>query len=232
MIECIALTVEDARRIELAGGDRIELVSALTEGGLTPSYALIEAVTNAVKIPVNVMIRPHSKSFLYTDEEIVLMKKDIQIAKQLNVNGVVFGVLNEVNRIHVSHLESLLSVCTGLDVTFHRAIDEIDVVEGIQLLRQYPAITNVLTSGGQGRITNHLKVIEEAVASSGHVQILIGGGLNFDNIERIHTATSVTDFHFGTAVRAEQSLSGEIEPIQLQRLKKLLSKPKRLKLEM
>ena len=46
------------------GGDRVELVAALTEGGLAPSYALIENALKAVRIPVNVMIRPHAKSFL------------------------------------------------------------------------------------------------------------------------------------------------------------------------
>ena len=38
MLEIIAMTLEDAKTIEECGADRIELVSALTEGGLTPSY--------------------------------------------------------------------------------------------------------------------------------------------------------------------------------------------------
>jgi copper homeostasis protein len=56
MLEIIATTVEDAKRIEASGANRIELVSALTEGGLTPSYGLIKKVVESVTIPVNVMI--------------------------------------------------------------------------------------------------------------------------------------------------------------------------------
>ncbi len=67
-IEFIATTIEDALIIEESGADRIELVSSLAEGGLTPSHALIEAVVNSVKIPVNVMVRPHSQSFCYTQK--------------------------------------------------------------------------------------------------------------------------------------------------------------------
>ena len=81
MIEVIATTIEDAIRIEKSGCNRIELVSALTEGGLTPSYALIKNVVKSVNIPVNVMIRPHAKSFNYTYKEIQLMKEDILAAK-------------------------------------------------------------------------------------------------------------------------------------------------------
>jgi len=106
MIEIIAATPEDARRIEACGADRIELVSALSEGGLTPSYAIIEITVKSVTIPVNVMIRPHSKSFVYTREEIEIMKEDIHVAKELGANGVVIGALDEKRKIHEAFIEA------------------------------------------------------------------------------------------------------------------------------
>ena len=42
MIEVIATSVDDAIAIEKYGGMRIELSSALSEMGITPSYALIK----------------------------------------------------------------------------------------------------------------------------------------------------------------------------------------------
>lgn len=42
MLEVIATCLEDVKRIESAGGKRIELISSYTEGGLTPSYAFIK----------------------------------------------------------------------------------------------------------------------------------------------------------------------------------------------
>jgi copper homeostasis protein len=41
IIEIIGSTVEDCIEIEKGGAQRIELVSALEVGGLTPSYGLI-----------------------------------------------------------------------------------------------------------------------------------------------------------------------------------------------
>lgn len=91
LIEFIAVTVEDAKLIERSGADRIELVSGLTEGGITPSYGLIEKVVNSVNIPVNVMVRPHAQSFCYSEDDITIMKNDIRIIRSIGANGVVFG---------------------------------------------------------------------------------------------------------------------------------------------
>ncbi|MGL4796716.1 MAG: copper homeostasis protein CutC, partial [Paraclostridium sp.] len=142
MLEIIGMSVEDAIAIEKCGANRIELVSALTEGGLTPSFGLIEAVVNAVKIPVNVMIRHHAKSFVYSDEDIKIMVKDIQKVKEIGANGVVFGMLDINNKIREDQLITLLEASKGLDVTYHRAIDETDVVESIKILNRYEGITN------------------------------------------------------------------------------------------
>jgi copper homeostasis protein len=212
MIEIIATTLEDARRIERGGANRIELISALTEGGLTPSYALIKNVVQNVTIPVNVMIRPHAKSFVYTEDEINLMIEDILIAKELKANGVVLGALDGNNEIDVPSLEKLLKVCDGLEVTFHRAIDELaDPVKGILILSSYEQINNVLTSGGRGNIMHNLEVIRNMVEVSKKMHMLVGGGLNLINIREVMENTKAIDYHFGTAVRVNNSALGEID---------------------
>ena len=201
-VELIALTLEDAKRIEKAGGNRIELISAMSEGGLTPSYGLIEAVVKSVKIPVNVMIRPHSYGFVYTEEEIQLMKQDILQAKKLGANGVVLGVLTPQNEIDVPTLQKLLSVCDGLEVTFHRAIDETDVPKNVKLLSNYPQITTILTSGGlKAPIAQNVDIIKQAIANSGHIDILLGGGLTLENAREIADETHANCLHLGSAVR-------------------------------
>ena len=219
MLEIIATTIEDAIRIEEGGADRIELVSALTEGGLTPSYALIKNVVQSVSIPVNVMIRPHAKSFRYTEAEIKLMTEDIQIAKELKANGVVLGVLDDKNEIDIPSLESLLQVCDGIDVTFHRAFDElVDPLKGLELLTSYRQISNVLTSGGKGNILNNLDVLRNISLNVKQLRILVGGGLNFANIREVMAHSMASDYHFGTAVRENNSVIGEIDRKRIREL--------------
>ncbi len=219
MIEIIATTLDDAKIIEACGADRIELVSALSEGGVTPSYALIKSAVQSVKIPVNVMIRPHAKSFVYTNEELKLMSEDILIAKELGANGVVFGVLSNHNEICIPSLEKLMKICEGIDVTFHRAIDELsDPAAGIEILSEYKQITNVLTSGGKGNIIHNISVIKTMVEKSKHVNIMAGGGLDFHNIKEIMENTNAPQYHFGTAVRYNKSVLGDIDAEKLSKL--------------
>ena len=72
------------------------------------------------------MIRPHAKSFTYKEEEIEMMKEDIIVAQKL-ATGVVLGVLNERNEVDEEKLADLLSVVDGINVTYHRAIDDIEI---------------------------------------------------------------------------------------------------------
>ncbi|MFB7640792.1 copper homeostasis protein CutC [Peribacillus butanolivorans] len=220
-IEFIATTIEDALLIEKSGADRIELVCALTEGGLTPSYALIEAVVNSVSIPVNVMVRPHSQSFQYSPDDLNIMKNDIKIISSLGANGVVLGVLNEKNEINQRYLEELLTACEGLEITFHRAIDDTpDPVRAAEMLAQYPEITTILTSGGHGDFSTRMQTIHQMKKACGEISILVGSGLNKDNILSIHSELNTGYYHFGTAVRKNNSL---IEGVQLDKAKEIVN---------
>lgn len=222
MLEIIAMTVEDAKCIEYCGADRIELVSALTEGGLTPSYATIEKVVNSVNIPVNVMIRNHAKSFCYSEYDIEIMKKDIEIVKSLGANGIVLGMLDKYRNIDEKNLKILLDKAEGLEVTFHKAIDITDIKKSIKAISKYDGITNILTAGGIGKITDNIENINYMIDNSANKNILLGGGLNLDNIQDLKEQTKAKDFHFGTAIRFEKSPFAEIDEKQLSRLVKLI----------
>ncbi|WP_315077539.1 copper homeostasis protein CutC [uncultured Clostridium sp.] len=224
MLEIIGMTINDAKIIEYCGADRIELVSALTEGGLTPSLGMIESVIRNVKIPVNVMIRNHAKGFVYSDEEIDIMLRDIDIVRKLGANGVVLGMLDRDKNISELQLRKILESCKDIDVTFHKAIDETNAIESVKTLSKYKEIKNILTSGGTGDIVKNISVIKEMIKNSKHINILLGGGLNFNNIEMIKENTEFTDFHFGNAVRINNSPFEELSEEKLNRLVEIIKK--------
>ncbi|ENQ3079720.1 TPA: copper homeostasis protein CutC [Bacillus pseudomycoides] len=225
MLEVIATCLEDAKRIERGGAKRIELITAFTEGGLTPSYALIKSVIAAVSIPVHVMIRPHAKSFVYSNEEIELMREDIRVVKELGATGVVLGVLNEKNEIDEEKLAKLLEVTEGMNVTFHRAIDEMrDLIGAVKILRKFKKVTHILTSGGQGKIEDNISVLRQMhEASEGQIEVIVGSGVTKENIQQLLHETGTTQAHVGTAVREGKSCFGEIVVQNVQEIAKMTS---------
>ena len=72
------------------GADRIELCASLSEGGLTPSAGLMKKAAD-LPIPVYAMIRPRSGLFCFTDTEVDIMRRDIQVAGEAGLAGVVLG---------------------------------------------------------------------------------------------------------------------------------------------
>ncbi|NLM75003.1 MAG: hypothetical protein GX187_02775 [Clostridiaceae bacterium] len=63
-----------------AGADRIELCSAHSLGGLTPSYGLMKKAKE-LNIETFIMIRPRAGDFLYDEQEFETMKEDILAVK-------------------------------------------------------------------------------------------------------------------------------------------------------
>ena len=207
LLEFIAVTVEDAVLIEKSGADRIELVSGLTEGGLTPSYGLIEKVVSSVDIPVNVMLRPHSQSFCYSKDDLAIMKNDIRIIRSLGANGVVMGMLDHEGNIGFGQLEELLTETGDMEVTFHRAIDSSkNLLEAAEKLDQYQAINTILTSGGYGDWPTRLEMLVKMKNRCKTTDILIGSGLTKENILEVHELVGTGFYHFGSAVRKENSV--------------------------
>ncbi|EOO18332.1 MULTISPECIES: copper homeostasis protein CutC [Bacillus cereus group] len=224
MLEVIATCLEDVKRIEKAGGDRIELISSYTEGGLTPSYAFIKKAVDAVQIPVHVMIRPHAKSFTYTEEEIEMMKEDIVVAQNLGAAGVVLGVLNVQNEVDEEKLADILSVVDGINVTYHRAIDDTEnPVEAMKALKKFNKVTHVLTSGGQGNVVDNIPVLREMQKESeGNIQLVVGSGVTKENVKQLLDETGISQAHVGTAVREGKSCFSEIDPNLVQELVQII----------
>ena len=125
LLEIACFNFESAKIAEHAGADRIELCENYSEGGITPQLELIQKVKSEIKIPVHVMIRPRGGNFVYTDSEFTKMKKAVAECKNLNAEGIVFGILDEKNSVDKKRCAELIALAKPLSAVFHRAFDEI-----------------------------------------------------------------------------------------------------------
>jgi copper homeostasis protein len=191
------------------------------EGGLSPDIGMIEQVVRTVNIPVHVMVRPHSRSFIYDRYDVDTMAMEIKAISSIGAAGIVIGALTADGRIDESILETLLSFAGVMNVTFHRAFDVLDdQIAGLRVLKQYPQINRVLTSGGikpaVEAIPEIRRLVEETDDSA--LTILAGHGLTVEGIKSFIEQTKVSEVHFGSAVRRNRS---GLEPIDCLRLRTL-----------
>lgn len=216
-VEVIAYTLGDAILAARSGADRLEVITAPQEGGLTPSYGLVQQIREQTSIDIRVMIRPHSRHFCYDKEDIATMMQDIAAFRQLGVSGFVLGVLTPSWAVDENALARLLDAADGLPVTFHKAFDETaHLTEALHTLSRFPQITHILTSGGRPSSLEDSAVdtISELVGLSQPygITIMPGGGLHHGALEAFLRKTSVTEFHMGSGVRLEGNLLQPIDP--------------------
>lgn len=227
LIEAIVQNEEEAIQAQNLGVDRLELVSAISEGGLTPSYGTIKRVLQSVSIPVQVMIRPHSHHFVYNKSDLRIMREDVQNVLDLGGVGIVTGILNEDHTINEKALEDLLGLSPNLDVTFHRAFDSVpSQKDAYRTLAKYrKQVKRILTSGGESDCVAGMMMLSELVElarETGGPNILPGAGLSPSNIGMIHQRVNANQYHFGKAIRIKQSFAYGFDEQALHEIKRQL----------
>lgn len=110
---CIDSTA-GALAAEQAGAHRVELCSALFEGGLTPTLGTVEATLAAVTaIRVHAIIRPRGGDFIYDEYEVAAMERDIATIRDAGAQGVVIGVLTPSGEVDVEVAKRLIGAAGG-----------------------------------------------------------------------------------------------------------------------
>jgi len=201
-------TIESALTAQECGAHRIELCAGLALGGITPSHGMIAVARERLQIPMNVIIRPRRGDFLYTEPEFEIMRRDIEYAKSLNVNGVVLGLLSADGTVDTVRTRILIEQARPLKVTFHRAFDMTsDPLQALDDLIQI-GVDTVLTSGQQASAEQGLPLIEELVNQAGNrIQIMPGAGITPDNIRKVVDGSGANEFHFSGKATVDSSMT-------------------------
>ena len=195
ILEVCCADLQSVRAAKEGGAHRIELCQALEVDGLTPSEAMMEAAIG-MGIPVQVLIRPRKGDFVYSEDEVQSMLKDIRLARQLGANGVVIGALKPDGNIDEGTVRRLVQEAEGLSITFHRAFDvcakPLEALEQIISLGCHRLLTSGQAPTAEQGIPLLRKLVEQA---AGRIIIMPGAGVNPQNAHRILSETGAHEIH-------------------------------------
>ena len=206
--EICANSVASCIAAEKGGADRVELCAGIPEGGTTPSIGMIRNARKSISIGLNVIIRPRGGDFLYSDTEIEEMLIDIQAAREVGADGLVFGCLNEDGSVDTDVMKRLMEAACGCPVTFHRAFDH--TCDPFKALEDIIALgcSRILTSGCSPTAYQGAELIGRLVEKAGdRIIIMPGCGINENNIAEIARLSGAREFHFSARESVESGMT-------------------------
>ncbi|MDU1910613.1 copper homeostasis protein CutC [Fusobacterium sp.] len=186
----------EALAAEKRGADRIELCDNLYLGGTTPSYGTIKMAIEKLTIPAFPIIRPRGGDFYYSKEEIEIMKEDIKICKSLEAKGVVLGVLTSDNKVDFETLKELVDLASPMEVTFHKAVDELE--NPVEIIDRFVEIgvKRILSSGTKETALEGKNILNAMIKKAdSRITILIAGKVTSDNFKEVAAAIPSSEYH-------------------------------------
>ena len=189
------------------GADRVEICSALTLDGLTPSAGLVDICCNYDNIEKFVMVRPRPGHFTYDEFEVGQMKATIMAFKDKPIDGFVLGVLDSYGSLDIETMKELVYLAFPKKVVLHRAFDySNDGEEKIEELIKM-GVDRILTSGKKPKAVEGLDLIRDLQAKYGDkIEIMAGSGVNFENIKEIYEKTHIENFHLSASYTGQTEI--------------------------
>jgi len=208
VFEACVDSVESALAAQDGGAHRVELCSDLLEGGLTPSFGMLQVAVASLRIPDMAMVRPRGGDFLYTDREFRAMLHDVAMARDAGAAGVVVGFLLPDGTVDEARTREACELARPLSVTFHRAFDMTrDPLESLDTLAAI-GVDRVLTSGQEATVIEGLDLIASLLARAPDRPVVMpGGGITARNVARVAAVPGVREIHFGGGAPVESGMT-------------------------
>ncbi len=217
ILEIAAFNFESALLAANAGANRIELCDNALEGGTTPSYGMLKEALMAIpKTPIFPMVRARGGDFVYSDHEFALMKKDLELIKELGFPGAVLGILNTDKTIDAIRCKVLVDMAYPMEISFHKAFDQTpDKKAALETLIDI-GFSRVLTSGHVGPAMDAVDQLKALVEQANHrIEIVVGGSVRSTNVKLIAQKTCAIEFHSAALINKEKDTIANAEEVKL-----------------
>ncbi|MBK8490070.1 MAG: copper homeostasis protein CutC [Saprospirales bacterium] len=197
ILEACVDSLPQALQAQARGAHRIELCSRLDLDGLSPDHETIRAALTLLKIPTKVMIRPRPGTFIYSEEDLLEMEREILFCKETGVKEVVLGACLPSGELDIPPIRRLAELAAPMAITIHKAIDESpDPLADIEKLRPISNITHMLSSGKQATALAGAALLREMIRAAGdRFTIIVAGKVTKENLQEVYAATGAKEYH-------------------------------------
>ena len=212
LLEVIVCSLSDAIEAERGGAGRLEIVSELKRGGLTPSFHLVAEIKQRVDIPVRVMLRESDGFGMAGDSESDRLCAAAERFASLEVDGFVLGFLKD-GEVDVPLTQRVLDHAPYTRATFHHAFEATqDKSSALTAIKRLPQVDRVLSHGGTDGLNLRVQRLKRyAAMGAPELAILAGGGINDEAISQISSETNIREFHVGRAARSQFQVEGSVQ---------------------
>lgn len=196
-LEICCYNAHDAKLALECGADRVELCAGEPEGGTTPSLGTLTVVADQLGPRIFVMVRPRGRTFVYDSDEVAAMAIDASVIARLGFAGIVVGALTPTGELDIPTLTTVVQAARqenpDINVTFHRAFDEVRDPRGSAQTLAGLGIDRILSSGQAPTAHAGIGLLTELAAGTGPT-MMAGGGVRPQNVE-LFLAAGITDVH-------------------------------------
>ena len=212
ILEVIAGSLTDAIEAEQGGAGRLEIVSELKRGGLTPSFDLVAEIKQRVEIPLRVMLRESDGFGVAGESEVDRLCAAAERFASLEVDGFVLGFLKN-GGVDVGLTQRVLAHAPYTRATFHHAFEAArDKSSALSAIKRLPQVDRVLSHGGMEGLDLRVQRLKQyATLGAPELIVVAGGGINEDAISQIHSQTNIREFHVGRAARSQFQVDGSVQ---------------------
>ncbi|MDD7282087.1 MAG: copper homeostasis protein CutC [Erysipelotrichaceae bacterium] len=198
MIEVCAGSLQDCLAAYRAGAKRVELNSALSVGGLTPTISTLRKVKAQTNLIVICMVRPRAAGFCYDEIDTELMFDEAKELLENGADGIAFGFLNKDGSINIENTRKMVELIHSYhgQAVFHRAFDVTpDAFQAIEQLIECK-VDRILTSGQQAKAMDGIGLIKSLQEQYGNqIELLAGSGMNANNALEMMEKTGIWQVH-------------------------------------
>ena len=212
-LEIIVLSLDDALAAEQGGATRLEVVRDIHEDGLTPPVQLVEQLLARVGIPLRVMVRPRNVFEVGDPDHRDEIARDAALFAGLPVDIVTGYIRQDAQgrrEIDEAALALVVERVPNARVTFHRAIERVDV-DPAPAIARHAAVDHVLSGGGAGSWDTRAQALARLQQGIAPARVIAGGGITMEGIGALAAHAGLRELHVGRVARSGASFDAPVD---------------------